>query len=276
MINSIVQLCFNICAIFVFTTHAALEHATSGIFPLLYIGAICVSALYKCCTKIQMYEHLLITKKELVRNYLIFHLVLDITIITLAAIEYAQVNTGAFRLVAFLKLFDCVVIVKQIKIYLEIFKYGALLWDLLSVYLLNIFISHCVALIFIVMTHGESISWMTSFGLSPSQTGWAHVYIKSFYWATTTLMCSSFGDVLPVTTKETITIVLVEMVGLTMLAFWIGVIQSLLHQLRDSQKIKRRNLSVINRLMNNNQVPHNVQKQVKQEVLHMSKPSRVK
>lgn len=55
MLNNVVQLCFNMVAIFIFTTRVVLTHAEMGIFPLLYIGAIVVSAVYKCCTKIQQY-----------------------------------------------------------------------------------------------------------------------------------------------------------------------------------------------------------------------------
>lgn len=73
-------------------------------------------------------------------------------------------------------------------------------------------------------------------------------------------MCSSFGDVVPVTNKETIIVTGVEIVGLSLLAFWIGNIQSLMSELREYQKSKRRNLSAINRLMSNNQVPHKIQR----------------
>lgn len=108
------------------------------------------------------------------------------------------------------------------------------------------------------------------------QEKWGLVYIKAFYWATTTLMVSSFGDIVPVTTKEIIVITLLEMVGLIILSFWIGVIQELLHQFRDIHRLRRKNLAVVNRLMVNNRVPNKVQREVKDEVLHMSKTVRAK
>lgn len=75
--------------------------------------------------------------------------------VVLAALEYAKVDSKLYGLVALLKYFDCYTEVKRIKSYLQIFKYGSIVWDVVSVYLLNIFIDHCAALIFIGMTYGE-------------------------------------------------------------------------------------------------------------------------
>lgn len=94
---------------------------------------------------------------------------LDIGLIVLSTLEYVGVNSGAFRLIAFFRLFDCMVAVKRIKIYLDVIKYATLIWDLLSIYLLNIFIDHVVALIFIEMASDEANNWMLPFGLSSSQ-----------------------------------------------------------------------------------------------------------
>jgi hypothetical protein len=217
--ESVVQLCFNACVIFLFMARIVLDKCDLGIFPLLFIGMIVLAAIYKCNVKIQMYDRLLITRKQLLKHYLKYQLVFDIILIVMCILEYLKVEIGIFRLAVLFRFYQCVFIVKRIKTYLHVLRFAKFLWEIITIYLLNIFIAHCVAIIFIAMTRDEQHSWMTPLGLSANQTQWVYVYIKAFYWSMTTLLCASFGDIVPATYRETVIVTLIEMIGLSLLAF---------------------------------------------------------
>lgn len=84
------------------------------------------------------------------------------------------------------------------------------------------------------------------------------------------MMTVGFGDITPKRTKEVIVVTFIELFSIVLLAYWLNKIQSLLLELRESEVRKVTNLRTINRFMENNRVPYEMQKIVKKDVHDMS------
>jgi hypothetical protein len=95
---------------------------------------------------------------------------------------------------------------------------------------------------------------------------WIHVYIRAFYWALTTLILASYGDLIPTRTKEIIVVTLVEIFGLALMAYWLNTLQSIYTEFKIDSISDQRNTLLISRFLEKNKVPYSVQKRVKKTV----------
>lgn len=109
-------------------------------------------------------------------------------------------------------------------------------------------------------------NWMSERGLSRDMDHWIEVYIRAYYWALTTLILASYGDLTPVRTKEIIVVTLVEIFGLAVMAYWLNILQTIYTEYKIDSKDDRRNTSLISRFLEKNNVPYSVQKRVKKIV----------
>ena len=271
LLVNIIEAVFSMVAIFFFTTRLVLYEVKSGIFPLLYVAVLVLSAIYKVNTQNLLHDKTLTTKLAVRRNYLIWHLWIDLLVVVLCFLEFFHVASGPFRLVAFLKLGDIMNVLDKCEVIISVRRTGVILWKLLSIFLLNMLVAHIIALIvFAMVEDGQTPNWMAANNLLRSHSDWSSVYVWGFYWGTTIMLTIGFGDLTAKNPKEAIVVAFVEMVSVITFAYCINAIQSLLVSLREFDEAKTHNLGIVNRYMNTNHVPYSLQAEVKKTIGHMT------
>lgn len=172
------------------------------IFPILYLIVIAVGAFYRMNTKILYRRNCIVKRKEILSHYLLWHSVLDGTIIYLSILEYCQVDTNWYRIIIFFKAIENKYILNKLEPFADIIKYGKYIFRTFIVYVHMVFIAHCVAIILIAsVSKDKTPNWMSVLNLSRDQDHWITVYIRAYYWASTTLVLDSYGDTTPKRTK---------------------------------------------------------------------------
>jgi hypothetical protein len=254
-----VMLAFHMTAIFLFTSHLVLYEVKERVFPLIYIGALMFSCIYKLNTQILIHDETIIRKAAVRRNYIHKHLFIDLLMVTLSLLEFYEVNSSMFRLVAFVKLIDIRHILQKFEVIISVNRTGLILWQLLSIFLLNILVAHTISLIIIGMVDdAKQPNWMASASISRNQHDWFAAYTWALYWGTTIMLTIGFGDMTAKNSKEALIVTFVEMFSVIIFAYIINAIQSLLVSLREYDNAKYHNLSVVNRYMRNNNVPYDL------------------
>lgn len=116
---------------------------------------------------------------------------------------------------------------------------------------------------------------MDEFGYTRDMDHWLTVYIRAYYWALSTLTLATFGDTTPQRTKEVIIVNLVQLFGISVVAYWLSALQTFFNAMRAKTLATTKNLRLMNRLLENNKVSYHIQKRVKETVYCMSKSLRV-
>jgi hypothetical protein len=97
---------FNCTAIFFFSVRTVLYKVDMGAFPMLYIIMMLINALYRCNTKIIYRQHVIVKRKDIIVHYLSYGCVIDCTLIYLCILQLSRVDTGWYRLIIFIRLYD--------------------------------------------------------------------------------------------------------------------------------------------------------------------------
>jgi hypothetical protein len=200
--NDVTQLVFNIVAIFLFSTRVILYKVDMGAFPALYIIVLCINAYYRCNTKVLTYHHVIVERRKIIEHYLVPYAILDCTLIYLSILQICRVETSFYRMIIFLKIFENYMIINKLIVAANIIHWLNLLMKVVRIYIHVLTIIHVVALAYMLMVSKDKHpSWMDSLNYTRDQDHWISLYVRAFYWATSTLTYCVYGDITPQRTK---------------------------------------------------------------------------
>lgn len=122
-----------------------------------------LAAFYRLNTQVLIDDKTLVSKLAIRKNYIIWKLPVDLIVVVLSLTEYFHVATGVFRLVIFLKLINIASVLSYFEVIVSECRTGLIVWKLVSIFLLNILVAHCIALILIVMVDDDRTpNWMAA------------------------------------------------------------------------------------------------------------------
>lgn len=75
---------FHFVSIFLYTARVVLFHVVEGPYPMVYIGILVLSAIYKLNTQILVGSNTLVRKSEIRSHYLRWPMFMDVTLILLS------------------------------------------------------------------------------------------------------------------------------------------------------------------------------------------------
>lgn len=114
---------------------------------------------------------------------------------------------------------------------------------------------------FFIGTFGGEESWLTQQKLVDATL--FRQYIRSVYWALTTMATVGFGDILPYTNAETIYLIFSEFVGVSIFAYIIGNIAILVANLDATAQAYRQKMDGVNNFLRLREVPFGLQDRVR-------------
>lgn len=131
-------------------------------------------------------------------------------------------------------------------------------------------IDHWVACLWFFIgevAHISGESWLTNASLESART--STQYLKSLYWSITTLTTVGYGDITPTNDLEIVFTLVIMFLGVSMYAFIIGNVASLIANLDANQGRFREKLDQIQAYMRERRIPAILQQQVRDYYQYM-------
>lgn len=141
---------------------------------------------------------------------------------------------------------------------------------MLELIMMIVLISHWVACFWFFIgdafrLEGESWLTTTSLDFAPLTTQ----YMKSLYWSITTMTTVGYGDITPATNLEMVFTVFVMFLGVSMYAFFIGNVTSVVANLDANKSHFREKLTQIQSYMRARRIPYSLQQNVRDYYQYM-------
>lgn len=128
---------------------------------------------------------------------------------------------------------------------------------------MNPAIFRLVLLVFWIMMAAQTIAcgWIIMTGNPGGLTPFA-LYIRAFYWTTTTLTTIGYGDVIPNGTSQTIYVILIEIIGAGMYGLIIGNIANLIANIDVAKAQHREKMEKLNTFLRYRNIPLNLSRKI--------------
>ncbi len=120
-----------------------------------------------------------------------------------------------------------------------------------------------VLLVFWIMMAAHTIAcgWIMMTGNPDGLTPFA-LYIRAFYWTTTTLTTIGYGDVLPTGTSQTIYVIIIEIIGAGMYGLIIGNIANLIANIDVAKAQYREKMEKLNTFLRYRNIPVDLSRKI--------------
>ncbi len=128
---------------------------------------------------------------------------------------------------------------------------------------MNPAIFRLVLLVFWIMIAAHTIAcgWIIMTG-NPDGLSPAALYIRAFYWTTTTLTTIGYGDVLPTGTYQTIYVIIIEIIGAGMYGLIIGNIANLIANIDVAKAQHREKMEKLNTFLRYRNIPVDISRKI--------------
>ncbi len=128
---------------------------------------------------------------------------------------------------------------------------------------MNPAIFRLVLLVFWIMMAAHTIAcgWIIMTG-NPDGLSPAALYIRAFYWTTTTLTTIGYGDVLPTGTYQTIYVIIIEIIGAGMYGLIIGNIANLIANIDVAKAQHREKMEKLNTFLRYRNIPVDISRKI--------------
>lgn len=128
---------------------------------------------------------------------------------------------------------------------------------------MNPAIFRLVLLVFWIMMAAHTIAcgWIIMTG-NPGSLSPVALYIRAFYWTTTTLTTIGYGDVLPAGTKQTLYVIIIEIIGAGMYGLIIGNIANLIANIDVAKAQHREKMEKLNTFLRYRNIPMNISRKI--------------
>lgn len=217
---------------------------------LLITGCFLVDMVLNFITPVHVNGQLVTSRKEIARHYLKGWFVLDLlSIFPWALFGSLWEGVWLLRLLRLARIAD--------------FMQRMAKENVINASVLRmIFLGFWVAL----FAHLAACAWI-ALGAGNIGHEWAAqkelLYLKSFYWAVTTIATIGYGDVTPVTPLQTVFTIVVEVIGAGLYGYVIAIFASLIANLDSARRKFSEQIDEINTFMRFRKIPADLQKQIR-------------
>lgn len=134
--------------------------------------------------------------------------------------------------------------------------------------IVNVNVLRMVFLLFwvLLLCHWAACGWIVIGGGNIAREDMAdpiRAYVRSLYWAVTTITTIGFGDITPISTGQTIYVILLEFMGAGVYGYAIGTVASLLANLDVARAQYLDKLERINAFMRFRRIPDDIQENIR-------------
>lgn len=174
---------------------------------------------------------------------------------------------GIARLIRLLRGFQCLAIFRRWENNVNV---NPVVIRMINLVLIIFLIDHWVACLWFFIGKTTKISnesWLTTASLENVRT--TTQYMKSLYWSITTLTTVGYGDITPTNDLEIAFTLVIMFLGVSMYAFIIGNVASLIANLDANQGRFREKLDQIQAYMRERRIPSHLQQQVRDYYQYM-------
>jgi len=215
------------------------------------MGTFLIDMVFNFFTPVRVNDELVTSRKGIALNYLKSWFILDL----LSIFPWTLFFGASWEGVKLLRLLRLVHIAKFMQ---KIAKANIINASLLRMFILGFWVA--------LFAHWAACGWI-ALGAGNIGPEWHAeknlLYLRSFYWAVTTIATIGYGDVTPVTPQQTIFAIAIEIMGAGLYGYVIAIFAGLISNLDAARKKFTEQIDEINTFMRFRHIPLVLQNQIR-------------